>query len=111
MQKMLNQLIGQQIRQLREERGLKQNDLAKVINRTRSSISNIEHGVQALQIGDLYKLAELFNIEVSSILPTLQEIRQSCSSTETKLEHYKQTLTNNEAEAVMDLIKEFQKEN
>lgn len=110
MQKVINQLIGQNIRNLREKRGFKQGDLAKVINRTRSSISNIEQGIQTLQIGDLYKLAEFFDVEVSSILPTLQEIKLSNSTTKTKLEYYKHTLTENEAETVMDLIKEFQKE-
>jgi transcriptional regulator with XRE-family HTH domain len=68
--------IGQRIRQYRQQRGLKQADLAEApnVNLTRTSISNIEKGLQGVQLPTLYAIAQVLEVAVFNLLPDSDEI-------------------------------------
>ncbi len=80
MEKFLNRIVGERIKAARTEKGLKQTDLAKVIDSTPASISNIENGLQTIQLIDLYKIAKLLGKEVYHFLPTLADFQEAIPS-------------------------------
>lgn len=61
--------IGRRIREAREENKLTQEDLGKLVNLTRTSITNIERGKQKIPIDSLYYFAKILNVNVFSLLP------------------------------------------
>jgi transcriptional regulator with XRE-family HTH domain len=80
MEKILNKIIGERIKAGRTEKGLKQTDLAQTIDSTPASISNIENGLQTIQLIDLYKIAERLDKEVYHFLPNLKEFKEAVPS-------------------------------
>jgi DNA-binding XRE family transcriptional regulator len=75
-EKKLFVLIGERIRQLRRMQSpqMNQERLGKLLGLTRTSITNIERGKQKLTVDTLFKLCEMFSVEVSEIVPTLSEV-------------------------------------
>jgi len=65
---MITDLIGNRIRKYREDFNLSQEDLAKMINITRPSISNWENGKGEPSSSQLYKLSEIFKTSMDEIL-------------------------------------------
>ena len=53
---------------LRTDKDLKQEDVAKVLNTTKQSYSNYERGYRKLSIDDLMKLADFYNVSTDYIL-------------------------------------------
>ena len=56
--------IGRQIRNLRLEQSLSQEDLAAEVKISRDHLSNIENGKYPINIKTLYKLAVFFNVDM-----------------------------------------------
>lgn len=106
MDRILNKIIGDRIKAARTEKGLKQADLAKEIDSTPALISNIENGGQAIQLGDLYKIAELLNKEVSHFLPSHKEVKAAVPS----IDKEKEKLSPREVAVVEELRKQISKE-
>ena len=61
--------IGQLVRAGRKEAELTQDELAQRVGLTRTSINNIEHGRQKIQVHTLYALAEALSVPASALLP------------------------------------------
>ena len=61
-------VVGRRIRALRAERGLKLEDLAKVLGRSVSQMSVIENGRRELKLGELEKLARALGVRVDELL-------------------------------------------
>jgi transcriptional regulator with XRE-family HTH domain len=59
--------IGKKIKEYRDAKGLTQEDLAKDIGFSRTSLANFESGKQAVYISDLYKLAVRFGIQITDL--------------------------------------------
>jgi transcriptional regulator with XRE-family HTH domain len=66
--------VGRRIRDARERHGLKQADLATVISRTRTSITNIEQGRQRILLHTLCEIAVALHEEPSVLLPNLDAL-------------------------------------
>lgn len=66
-------LIGQRIRAARESQGLKSVDVAKLVGRHPSAISDIERGSGAFSLGFLLQVAETLEVEPASLLPSTPE--------------------------------------
>ena len=64
----MNKDLGEKIKIIRKRRGLKQGDLAKVLNITRSQISNLEKGRRNLNLKQLNTLCTYFDIDMSYFL-------------------------------------------
>jgi transcriptional regulator with XRE-family HTH domain len=106
MEKILNKIVGERIRTTRTDKGLKQSDLAKVIDSTSALISNIENGNQSIQLFDLYKISELLEKEVNYFLPSLQEVKEAIPSIDKKREK----LSPKEAAVIDSLRKQIKEE-
>lgn len=60
--------IGDNIKRLRESRGLKQPDLAQICGVTTQAISTWETGIRAPRMGAVEKMAAYFGVKKSDIL-------------------------------------------
>ncbi len=72
--------IGDNIRQARTDKNLTQEKLAQKVGLTASSISNIELGIQRIQLHDLYKIADTLEKEIDQLLPSSREIKDALPS-------------------------------
>jgi transcriptional regulator with XRE-family HTH domain len=61
--------FGAQLRQVRNRRGLSQDQLAKAAELSRTSIVNIEAGRQGVALGTVYRLAEALAVAPAHLLP------------------------------------------
>jgi len=75
-EKVIYDYIGKKIRQIREQRDMKQESLAGALGLSRASVANYESGRQAISISDLYKLADFLKTEICDILPSVKEIKE-----------------------------------
>lgn len=56
------------IRELREDKDIRQEDIAKILNRSQQGYSHIENRVARLSIEDLQKLCIFYNVSADYIL-------------------------------------------
>ncbi len=73
--------IGKEIRQARKRRKLSQEQLAKALGMSRTTIGQIENGtVQEIGVRKLIRLLEFLGLELrvrpSGVPPTLEELRE-----------------------------------
>lgn len=68
------QIIGKNIFQLRDKKGLSQVYIASQINMTRASISQIEKGTQRVSIDTLYKITSVLDCLIYDVLPARADI-------------------------------------
>ncbi|MFV0515425.1 MAG: helix-turn-helix domain-containing protein [Jhaorihella sp.] len=60
--------IAQNIKKIREEKGLLQKQVASYIEVDKSTYSKIEKGLRDVTVIELYKMAQLFNMTVDQII-------------------------------------------
>lgn len=70
----LYRIVGERLRERREEMELKQSDVAAEVGLRRTSITNIEAGKQKPPLHVLYGLCLALDIELSQLLPTNMEV-------------------------------------
>lgn len=70
----INKRFGRRLAQCRKRAGLSQEKLAKALKLTRTSITNIEHGRQPIQLPTLYVIAEALNLEPTDLMPGLSKV-------------------------------------
>ncbi len=68
--------IGANIRKIREEPGIKQQEIADLINMHRSNYSNIENDQREISVSALNKVAQFFNITVDQLINLDKNIPQ-----------------------------------
>ncbi len=66
--KELQEAIGHNIRRLRREAGLSQAELAEMVDRDASTITNIERGKRMIGVDLLCTLAAVFTVSVDTLL-------------------------------------------
>ncbi len=82
---MINQeVIGKRIAMLRKQKGFLQEELAKNIGMTRSSLAQIELGNRNITAGELLKLSEVFGISIDSLLAKELKIKELSEETGNK---------------------------
>lgn len=77
--------LAERIRELREERGLTQRQLADMISVDPSVMSRIENGDRGISTGELVRIAESLGVDVDHLLSTGQPalaLRADSASTE-----------------------------
>lgn len=62
--------IGENIERLRKEHGLSQDELAKLVGKTRAAISQYEHNETTPRMGVIERMAEVFGVQKSEIIET-----------------------------------------
>ena len=70
--KYLYDYVGSKIKDLRNEVGISQQELAKTLKLSRVSIVNIEKGRQHLSLHFLYEIAKIFDKEIIFFFPSLE---------------------------------------
>jgi len=60
--------LGQKIKNLREQAGINQQQLAELLEVSRPTVSQIENGERKIPADELIRLAEIFNISVGNLL-------------------------------------------
>jgi addiction module HigA family antidote len=60
--------IGKKLKKLREQLGMSQQKLARLLGVSRPTISQIEHGERRIYAEELVKLSEIFGFSVDSLL-------------------------------------------
>lgn len=96
--------IGQKIKKLRAEKGLTQEKLAIGIGVSRVSLANYESGKQYIYISDLYKVAEYFELQITDLLPSIENIK--AKSTPSKVVEQDDELTKQVKEEIIKFIEE-----
>ncbi len=66
--KTYNQLLGENLRRIRESQDLTQNDVAKIINTSRDVIIRIEKGSKNVTVEELFQLAKAYNKTVDELV-------------------------------------------
>ena len=95
---MNKRLIGERIKKFREKYGLTQENLAKMLNIPRPSVSQIESGQREITSSELAKLSQIFQISVDELLDQgtneikLKKLKHKGKIPEFKKEIFKQVL-------------------
>jgi transcriptional regulator with XRE-family HTH domain len=71
------EIIGNNIKTFRAAQGFRQEDLAEYLDVTRSMISYYESGERDIPIASLNKLADLFGVELKTLLEENEEIART----------------------------------
>ena len=74
LQQSIYEQLGEKIKQARENAEIKQELLAKYVNLSRVSISNIEKGKQNIQLHTLLELSKYLRINLSQLLDPLSDL-------------------------------------
>jgi transcriptional regulator with XRE-family HTH domain len=72
-EKNINQAIGNSIRDKRKKKGMEIDELADLLEMSKSSIVQIEKGDQSTPIHNIYRIAEILKIDIFDLLPTMDE--------------------------------------
>jgi len=70
-------ILGEQIRRLREEKGVSQEEFAALANLDRAYYGGVERGERNLAVLNLIKIAIALGTEVGELFPSLAVLRRS----------------------------------
>ena len=76
-----HEILGQVLKDLREQAGFSQRDLAKHLDRTQAFVWKVETGYQHLDIATLIDYAKLFETTASEIVKAVEAKASKISST------------------------------
>jgi transcriptional regulator with XRE-family HTH domain len=65
--------VGKLVRRKREARGMTQGALAAKVNLSRTSITNIESGAQAVPLHQIIGIAQALMVDPSELIPNIQD--------------------------------------
>ena len=71
--------IGANIKRLREDRGVKQSEIADLIGMHRSNYSKIENGQREISLAAVDKIAKFFNITIDELVHLGEDIPKEVS--------------------------------
>lgn len=74
---MIYVIVGRRIRALREQKNLSQAQLAEATGVSRTSITQMEAGLQRATLETLYQLAKVFKVEIGAMLPEVTVINRA----------------------------------
>lgn len=102
--------VGQNIKRLREDRGIKQNEIADLIGMHRSNYSKIESGQREISIAAIDKIANYFNMTIDELVHLGNDIPKEVSlEDKTAVEQVKliQELDQEEKNMVFKMVETF----
>ena len=102
--------IGVNIKRLREDRDIKQSEIADLIGMHRSNYSKIENGQREISLAAIDKIAQFFNISIDELVHLGDDIPQEISlEDKTTVEQVKliQELDQEEKNMVFKMIETF----
>jgi transcriptional regulator with XRE-family HTH domain len=78
------EFLGSKIRKYRNKAGLSQEELGNQLSLTRGSIAKMEAGTQSIYVHSLYKIAKIFGIKITELLPAGEWIDDPTNDDELK---------------------------
>jgi len=102
--------IGSNIKRLREERGIKQQEIAELISMHRSNYSKIENGQREISVTALDKIAQYFDITIDELIHMGDDVPQEVDITDkSALEQMKmiQELDEEDKQTIFKMIETF----
>lgn len=102
--------VGSNIRKIREQRGIKQQEIAELINMHRSNYSKIENDQREISVSALDKVAQFFNVSIDELVHLGDELPQEIEvKDKSTLEQLKliQELNEDDRNMVFKLIDTF----
>lgn len=66
----VNKRFGETLRDARKRAGFTQSQLAKAIGLERTSVTNIESGLQSVSVATLARICEVLHVSASQLVPT-----------------------------------------
>ena len=102
--------IGTNIKKLREQKGIKQQQIAELINMHRSNYSKIENGQRDISVAALNKIAQFFDISIDQLINMDGDIPQEVELTDkTALEQMKmiEQLDEEDRSVILKMIETF----
>lgn len=102
--------IGTNIKRLREDRGIKQSEIADLIGMHRSNYSKVENGQREISIAAIEKIARYFNITIDELVHMEKDIPKEVSlGDKTTVEQVKliQELDQEEKNMIFKMIETF----
>jgi len=102
--------IGANIKRLREDRGIKQSEIADLVGMHRSNYSKIENGQREISLAAVDKIADFFNISIDELIHLGQDIPKEISlEDKTTVEQVRliQELDQEEKNVVFKMIETF----
>ena len=104
----LYDILGKKLKYKREELCYSQDELSqKLLNLSRTSISNIEKGRQQPPLHVIYQLCNVLKVDIHTILPSFSEIEEQLKNKETfsqsEIENYIDTFKADKS--ILDEIK------
>lgn len=76
MESVIYNIIGKKLKDIRLEKELTQEDIAKIIDSSKASVANYENGKQAIYISDIYKIALKLEVDIQRFIPTNDEVKE-----------------------------------
>jgi transcriptional regulator with XRE-family HTH domain len=73
-------VFGRRLRELREKKGVAQEELATLSGLTRSSIANIESGKQRVLLHQLLRFAQTLRVNLAELVPATLEVPEILST-------------------------------
>lgn len=73
MDSKLYRVFGSRLRALREEKSVTQEELARRVDLSRTSITNIEKGRQRIMLHQVVELAEALETDVGALIPLVPQ--------------------------------------
>ncbi|MEO8608830.1 MAG: helix-turn-helix transcriptional regulator [Chloroflexota bacterium] len=98
--------IGERVKAHRTQIQVTQKQLADEIGVERTSITNIESGLQKLPIHQLYRICQALKVDPFDLLPSLEEVRQS-EMEEVEIDGQSLQMTPKTAHAIRKLLEDF----
>ncbi|MFH0958000.1 MAG: helix-turn-helix domain-containing protein, partial [Pseudomonadota bacterium] len=74
MTKSINKIVGQRIRDIRNEQDVSQEELASRLDISRATLVEIEAGRRSLNVSEAQTLSEVFGLTMSDIMSATQQI-------------------------------------
>ncbi len=72
-------IVGKKLRELRERDCLSQEKLSSHLSISRPTLIAYETGKQSLSVAEAYLAADYFQVEISELVPSLEDIKQLTS--------------------------------
>ena len=99
-------LVGAEVRRLREEKGMSQDELSKTARVAKQGISNLERGTVVPSIPILDRIAGVLGADLADLIRTGYDRNvMASSSTLTELNHLASKMTDDQRELALALIK------
>ncbi|RZD17696.1 MAG: helix-turn-helix domain-containing protein [Candidatus Acididesulfobacter diazotrophicus] len=64
----VDDMLPKRIKELRKKEGLSQEELAKLLNVSRPTVSQMENGTRKVSLSDMVRLANIFNVSIEEIM-------------------------------------------